>query len=503
MMNATSKPAQHDHLHTPNRFAVLPTATRLNADTQYSGKGVTIAFLDSGFYPHPDLTLPTSRILAYHDITDPHARLNAEQTPHGWQWHGTQTSVTCAGNGFLSDGFYRGLASDAQLVLVKISEQGRIPEANIARGIRWAIENKDRYGIRIISISAGGDDDLSYRDSLADQAAEEAIKQGLVIVVAAGNSGCTDWHKTLPPASSPSVITVGGYNDGNQLDAESLALYCSSYGETPDGLVKPEIIAPAIWVAAPILPNTEAYQRAETLSKLASAPDYLLSSLSRLVGASGYLLNELARDVWQRAELPDALLDEDAETIRRAAEEALRDSKTVATHYQHVDGTSFAAPIVASVVAQMLEANPRLTPAAIKSILISTANRLRDESLIRQGYGVLNARLAVEEARRENHTHMEFDFCPPRIEAGRVVFVYHNEAAQSVALAGDFNDWDGRRTPLVKADSGIWRGEIVAPEAGRYRYKLIIDGSRWIDDPANGLKESDNYGGWNSVLNLD
>ena len=40
----------------------------------------------------------------------------------------------------------------------------------------------------------------------------------------------------------------------------------------------------------------------------------------------------------------------------------------VATHYSHVDGTSFATPIVSSIVAQMIEANPKLTPGAVKNI---------------------------------------------------------------------------------------------------------------------------------------
>ncbi|MEW6209658.1 MAG: S8 family serine peptidase, partial [Acidobacteriota bacterium] len=144
---------KHGHSHGPNRFAVLPVAARLEADTSRTGRGVTIAFLDSGFYPHPDLTEPVNRILAYKDITRRVTALTPSSAPQSWDWHGTQTSVTAAGNGHLSDGYYRSLAPDANVVLVKVSERGRIPEANIARGIEWVIENKDRYGIRILSIS--------------------------------------------------------------------------------------------------------------------------------------------------------------------------------------------------------------------------------------------------------------------------------------------------------------------------------------------------------------
>ena len=121
-----------------------------------------------------------------------------------------------------------------------------------------------------------------------------------------------------------------------------------------------EIVAPAMYVAAPILPGTALYERAEALSLLAGAPDY-------------QLLN-LARELEEKAELPEQLVVSDAAAIRRYVESALSQQKIIAAHYQHVDGTSFAAPIVTSIVAQMIEANPRLTPGAVKNILISTVS---------------------------------------------------------------------------------------------------------------------------------
>ncbi|MCI0485430.1 MAG: hypothetical protein L0229_02405 [Blastocatellia bacterium] len=106
---------QHDHNHAQNRFAVIPTSLRMDADEALTGKGVTIAFLDSGFYPHADLTQPVNRIAAFVDITRTGETLDkdfflAARAPEGWAWHGTQTSVVAAGNGRLSDGVYRGLA---------------------------------------------------------------------------------------------------------------------------------------------------------------------------------------------------------------------------------------------------------------------------------------------------------------------------------------------------------------------------------------------------------
>jgi len=485
--NTSNGKEQHDHQHGLNRFAVIPTAQRLQADTEHTGRGVTIAMIDSGFYPHPDLTEPINRIVATADVTQPEARLELNDKPHDWDWHGMQTSVVAAGNGKLSDGTYCSLAPDAQVVLVKASDRGKITEENIAAGFKWVIKNKERYSIRVVSISLGGDDDVPYATNLVDQAAEEAVQQGLVVIVAAGNSGCSDRPKPVPPANSPSVITVGGYSDNNKLHNQNLDLYCSSYGITADGFLKPEIIAPAIWVAAPILPGTANYKRAEALSQMAATPDFQLAFL--------------VRELWQQAELPETLSDESPEKIREMVEALLRENKIVATHYQHVDGTSFAAPIVASVVAQMLEANPNLTPATVKQILIATADRIPGAPLVRQGYGVLNARRAVDHAGREMHRLEHDHFQPPRVEAGKIMFFYHNDDAERVMLAGDFNNWNTAQIRFAKTN-GVWCAEIPAPQPGRYHYKFVVDGERWLDDPSNGLKAPDNYGGFNSVLNV-
>lgn len=478
----------HNHQHTPNRFAVIPTAVRLNANPNYTGKDVTVAFLDSGFYPHPDLVKPTNRVTAFHDVAGERRDFISTEPVESWQWHGTQTSVAAAGNGHLSDGVYHGLAHESELVLVKVSERGRITEENIERGIRWVIANRVRYNIRVLNISLGGDEDVPCAKSIIDQAAEEAISQGIAVVAAAGNSGGEELH-SIPPANSPSVITVGGYSDHNDLNADRLGLYHSNFGITADGTVKPEIIAPAMWVAAPILPGTQFYNRAEALSRLAAAADYQLPGL--------------ARSLRDQAEIPEQLAKSDATEIRRYVEAALQQQKIVATHYQHVDGTSFAAPLVTSVVAQMVQANTTLTPGAIKNILISTADRIVTEPVIRQGYGVVNARRAVELATTEQHSLKVVGCKPPRVENGRLQFVFHDDSASSVSVAGEFNAWNQLATPLKRDSRGLWSTEIELPRAGRFEYKFIINGQRWIEDPSNGMKAPDDFGGLNSVLVIE
>ena len=363
---------------------VLSTPLRLDADERFTGKGVTIAFLDSGFYPHVDLTTPLNRIVAYRNLLDEDGDLSSLFQPDVASWHGMMTSVVAAGNGSLSNGFYRGIAPDADVVLVKLARTGRITDQNIQDGIEWVLENKEKYGIGIVNISAGGDYEASYLSDPLSRAVEECSRAGITVVCAVGNAGHLPNHPVVPPASAPSCIAIGGLDDNNSINRAKRGMYRSSYGPTIDGLQKPEVIASSIWVPAPILPNTPTAQQADLLAQLdAAADDDVHTIIRENPGIDGEL---------------DAALDRPVPTIRQLVLLKIRRESVITRHYKYVDGTSFSAPIVSSVVAQMLEANPNLDPPAIKRILISTAERLPQYEVDRQGWGVIDARKAVERA---------------------------------------------------------------------------------------------------------
>jgi serine protease AprX len=367
-----------------NGFRILPTPVRLGASPRFTGRAVTIAFLDSGFYWHPDLTQPEVRIIRYIDVFSPRKSIKELTRPDVSSWHGMMTSVVAAGNGFLSRGVYRGIASDARLVLIKVGSSQRIRHDDITRGLEWVIRNRRKYDIRIVNISCGGDYEASYLHDRLSQTAEAAVKAGLVVIAAAGNAGHNAHNAVLPPASAPSVITVGGLDDKNNLDPATDDMYHSSYGPTIDGLQKPEILAPSIWVAAPILPGTPTAAQAMLLEKLERTPDWQLRELiSQYTGIDPDL---------------DAAKSLDNYLIRQLVGIKLNSNNVISRHYKHVDGTSFAAPIVSSIVAQMLEANPYLTPQEVKQILIKTAERLPHVAVDRQGWGVVNSRSAVARA---------------------------------------------------------------------------------------------------------
>jgi serine protease AprX len=363
---------------------VLSTPLRLDADERFTGKGVTIAFLDSGFYPHVDLTTPSNRIIAYRNLLDEDGALDSLFQPDVASWHGMMTSVVAAGNGSLSNGFYRGIAPDSKVVLVKLARTGRIPEEDIQKGLEWVLENHEKYKIKVVNISAGGDDQQSYLNDPLSQTVEECTREGITVVCAVGNAGHLPDHPVFPPASAPSCIAVGGLDDRNSINRAKRGMYRSSYGPTIDGLQKPELIAPSIWVPAPILPNTPTAQEAALLEMLDKAADDELHSIIRdHPGVDPEL---------------DAALDRPVHSIRQIVILKIRRENVITKNYKYVDGTSFSAPIVSSIVAQMLEANPRLTPQKIKRILISTAERLPHYEVDRQGWGVVDPRRAVEMA---------------------------------------------------------------------------------------------------------
>src|SRR5712691_2095872 len=207
----------HATVFEQNDF-VLPTPLRMDADERFTGRGVTIAFLDSGFYAHPDLTTPTDRILAYHSIFAEEGDQTSLETSDVASWHGMMTSVLATGNGGLDDGFYRGIASDANVVLVKIGRTGRISEDQIQKGLEWVLAHAEEHQTRVINISAGGDFEESYLTNPLSETVERCTRAGVIVVCAVGNAGHAPGHRVVPPASSPSCIAVGGLDDQNSLD---------------------------------------------------------------------------------------------------------------------------------------------------------------------------------------------------------------------------------------------------------------------------------------------
>lgn len=465
-----------------DQYMVLPTSARLQAEPTLTGKGVTIAFIDSGFYPHPDLTQPQNRILKYVDITGKNIAIEDASVT---KWHGQMTSVSCAGNGYCSNGLYSGIARDANLVLLAVgNKNGGIDTKNIIKAIEWIISNKDEFNIRILNISLGSGSEISFRESEIDQAAELAVQAGIVVVAAAGNN---TFEPSTPPANSPSVITVGGLNDKNIPFETNFSPYHSQYGITVDGLIKPEIIAPGILVAAPVLPGTPTFHKASALFYLKAIPD---NELEKEINKFSKVLNLKKNDL----KLP-------VNELRSFIEKEINSEKLISPYYQHVEGTSFAAPIVCSVIAQMLEVNPTLTPGIIREILISTAKPIPHIPRERQGYGCINPMEAVEAAKSKEFVNSVFESNFPIIKGNMVQFRLKDNGFNNISVAGTFNQWNSQENKLIK-NRDYWETTIEITLPGQYYYKFVVDNQYWIEDSENPNSEPDFYGGVNSVFEI-
>jgi len=477
------KVGPHFPVKSADDFIILPTPVRVDAHPRFIGKGVTICFIDSGFYPHPDLVAHRNRIKKVIDITDSQ-KVSVGRDLEGAAWHGTMTTVVCAGNGYSSKGLYRGIASDAELVLIKVQNNaGKITTENISKAIEWILQHHKKYNIRIVNISIGDDELSSFKESKVDRLAEKLIEQNLVVVAAVGNDEHGHIH---PPANALNVIAIGGVDDENNIENGIIKAYHSSYGATLDDLMKPELVAHAIWIAAPILPNTKEYTEAAILYELFNSNDEDLHK-------------KLSLHIHQ-TELDKNVLQHSAVEKRNAIVQRIQSCKYISPHYMHVDGTSFAAPIVCSVVAQMLEINPYLTVKEIRRILFSTAKRIESISPERQGFGIIKPRKAILKV-LQKETIMK-PYTSPFINDQKktIEFYIENTCAEEISLAGTFNHWAQDVLLMESANNGLWKIEIPMLSPGKYHYKFLIDKHHWMEDIDNPFREPDGFNGFNSVL---
>lgn len=207
------------------------------------GKGIAVAVIDTGIAPHPDVR---DRIIGFQDM------VNGKTEPYDDQGHGTHVAGTVAGDGTSSDGAYKGIAPGASLVGVKVlNGSGRGNTSDILRGIQWAVENRERFNIRVINMSLGGATRESWKDDPLAQAVEAATAKGIVCAIAAGNSGPRS--RTIgTPANAPSVVSVGASDDrGTPTRRDDGIADFSSRGPTAvDGLAKPDLAAPGVKITA-------------------------------------------------------------------------------------------------------------------------------------------------------------------------------------------------------------------------------------------------------------
>lgn len=194
-----------------------------------TGKGVGVAVIDTGIFPHPDFD---NRITVFRDY------IMNRRYPYDDNGHGTHVAGIIAGNGRRSKGKYCGVAPGCTLAALKVlDKKGNGRKKDVLQALRWVQRNRERYGIRIINISVGStEQDISLHDSLI-KAVDAAWDDGLVVITAAGNMGPMPGTITAP-GSSRKVITVGS---GDMLVSNQ---GISGRGPTRECICKPDIVAP-------------------------------------------------------------------------------------------------------------------------------------------------------------------------------------------------------------------------------------------------------------------
>ncbi|RNB89564.1 peptidase S8 [Brevibacillus fluminis] len=209
---------------------------------RFTGKGVTIAILDTGIYPHPDLK---GRIIAFRDI------IRKRTKPYDDNGHGTHVAGCAAGYGNNSKGKvarrFIGAAPHAKLVGVKVlAKDGQGNFDDIIAGVQWCIRNRKKYGIRVLNLSLGAEPLSHNKNDPLCQAVARAVRVGLVTVVCAGNNG-PNRRTIYTPGICPTAITVGATDDRNKLKqtAHKIARF-SSRGPSIYGQLKPDLVAPGV-----------------------------------------------------------------------------------------------------------------------------------------------------------------------------------------------------------------------------------------------------------------
>lgn len=225
-------------------------------DTGYTGEGVTMAIIDTGIDGNhtalddldDDNMTDDPKIVAFYDaINNPGETNGTEIFPYDDNGHGTHCAGITAGTG-APNYQHIGVAPRANLVGVKVLDGGGSGSfAAVMAGMQWTVDKRHEFNIRAASMSlgalTGAIEWTSSEEESVNRMANEMMRAGVTLFIAAGNSGGTATIGT--PGSAEDVITVGSLDKDT-----SIAIY-SSQGPTEEGRVKPNIAFVGSSVNAP------------------------------------------------------------------------------------------------------------------------------------------------------------------------------------------------------------------------------------------------------------
>ncbi|HYY58925.1 MAG TPA: S8 family serine peptidase, partial [Pyrinomonadaceae bacterium] len=322
------------------------------------GTGIGIAIIDSGIDTnHRSFTsaLGLSRVQFSRDFTGE----GRTDDPYG---HGTHVASASAGNGQVSSGQYKGIASNAQIINLRVlNAQGTGTASALLGALDWVLSYRNIFNIRVVNMSLGMTAVDSYKNDPVCRAVRRLVDSGVVVLAAAGNNGKDSsgnkiYGQIHSPGNEPSAITVGAANTfGTDARGDDAVASYSSRGPTRsfltdendlrhyDNLIKPDIVAPG---------NKLIYAEAFNNHLVTAHPE----------------------------------LDAGASSI-------------TTRKMMYMSGSSMATPVAAGAAALLLQANPSLTPNLVKMILMYTSQPLAGYNQFEQGAGELNIEGAVRLAK--------------------------------------------------------------------------------------------------------
>ena len=282
------------------------------------GNGVGVAVIDTGISNIGDLA---GKVTGGYDFS---GEGSYSTDSFG---HGTFVAGIIAASGAASSGAVKGVAPGVDLISLKVAgANGSSDVIRVISAIQWAVNHAARLDIRVLNLSLGTDSTQSWTIDPLNAAVEGAWRAGLVVTVAAGNSGPGGISK---PGDDPYVITVGSTDDATTVETsdDTIATF-SSTGPTAAGVAKPDLVAPGAHVVSTVAPG---------------------STVDTAFPAS-----------------------------------------RVDPAYFRGSGTSFSAPQVAAAAALLLQQRPDLTNDQVKALLATTAEPLPGVPATAQGTGALD-----------------------------------------------------------------------------------------------------------------
>jgi serine protease AprX len=225
--------------------------------------------------------------------------------------HGTFVAGIAAGQA----AGYSGAAPGASIVSLDVlDDSGAGTESDVISALDWIYKNKDKSNIRVVNLSLLAGTYASFMYDPLDQAVEKLWLSGVVVVTAAGNFASNGQASGMPyaPANDPFAITVGAADiNGTVGTTDDFNAPWSAYGYTLDGFSKPELGAPGRYMNAAVPTAATMYSQ--------------------------------------------------------------HSDRIVAPGYMWMSGTSFAAPVVSGIAADLLALHPLWTPDQVKGALMLTA----------------------------------------------------------------------------------------------------------------------------------